>query len=113
MKRVTAHPNGRLYAEELELLERMANGETDNAICRCMDLNRAELASLQRDACAKLQATTHAHLIARAFQAGVLRALCLVVLLSAAPSLDQPLRHRNPTRAPVVRMMARAIGGRI
>lgn len=98
---VIALPGQNLTETERRVLIGLADGHSPSALAAALNLGASGLRHTEASIRAKLGATTHTHMIARAFVLGVLipRALCL--MLAAINALDgthDALRTRTTRR---------------
>lgn len=99
MSSVDITPGLGLTLDELAVLKAHAAGKKPAQIGHDLDLTAPQLKLIEQDIRLKLNANTPMHMIARAFEAGILRVICLVLCFSIVTDLDdQALRTRTRTR---------------
>lgn len=104
---------GALSADQAHLLQALAHGQPRPRLQQQLGISAPDLKRAELDLCRALQARHVAHAVARGFELGLLRYLCVVLVIGALG--DEPLRLRTARRpirsTTVVRLVARTGGG--
>ncbi|WP_025740903.1 helix-turn-helix transcriptional regulator [Salinivibrio socompensis] len=93
---------------QLDVLNRLASGQTRTRIANELSLSEADVKSIELDIRARLDAKTAEHMVSRAWQFGLFtRALCLVLALVCTLQMFTPTPARLPsrTRTNIVRVL--------
>lgn len=101
---------------ENDVLLQLGDGFSMHEIRATNGLSLSELTHVEMSIRKKLNATTTAHAISRAFQLGIMITLCLIICVMSIQHMDDARRTRTPTRGgriPSVQMRLRSgAGGR-
>lgn len=103
MTNITARPHPLLTEDELTVLAGHAEGIPARELADRLGLSAPHLKLLEQDIRLKLGARSPMHMISRAFQLGILRAVCLVLCFSFAAGIDTQTTRTAQARPAVSR----------
>lgn len=102
---------GGLSPLENDFLFRLADGESKKQIAAGLHLNTDEIGYIERDIRKKMGCASTAHVISRAWRKGLIRSVCLLLVVISIHHVDDSRRTRSSRTARVQPAQVRAKSG--